>query len=316
MASYIIIDINGLGYAAMYQPDLASLSCNGFQTSGIHGALFSVFSIMKKFKNHTPIIVWDGKSVWRNTIYPEYKSNRNNTPEKLSIKESYNKQVPIIKKILWEAGIPQIMSLEAEADDIAGELVRHKDDNDNIVLVTSDSDWYQVIGDKVSLYHQSKKKILTVDTFMVDTIDDGGFQSPKQYITCKAISGDLQTDNIPGVNGIGLKTALKFIEEYDTLENIWQLKSSIEKIKSKKLIELVNNKELVERNLKLIDWSFAPKIKKLSLLCGAYQGDTFSNICLEYGLNGVFKTWVALTSTECMDSYIHDANNIFNKIDY
>jgi DNA polymerase-1 len=316
MASYIIIDINGLGYAAMYQPDLASLSCNGFQTSGIHGALFSVFSIMKKFKNHTPIIVWDGKSVWRNTLYPEYKSNRNNTPEKLSIKESYGKQVPIIKKILWEAGIPQIMSLEAEADDIAGELVEHKHEDDKIVLVTSDSDWYQVIGKDVSLYHQSKKKILTLGTFMVDTIDDGGFQNPKQYITCKAISGDLQTDNIPGVSGIGLKTALKFIEEFDTLENIWQLKSSVGKIKSKKLVELVNNRDLVERNLKLIDWSFAPKIEKLSLLSGSYQEDTFAQLCLEFELSGVFKTWVALAANEPISSYASDANKVFDSIDY
>lgn len=305
MKKFILIDVNNLGYAAMYQPELAKLHSNGFQTSAIHGAIISIFSIIKKYSDRTPVILWDNECLWRKEIYPDYKANRSSTELKQEIRESYFKQVPYIKKMLMYLGIPQLNVPDYEADDIVWALTA-ENDNDDFIIVSSDSDWYQAIKSNVSMYHQSKKKIITLETFLQDTIESGGFLKPKDYIICKSIQGDLQTDNIPGISGVGLKTALKFYEEYGSLEKIFELDPS--KIKSKKLQSIVLGKEIVERNLKLIDWSYAPIVEKEQMngYVQVFDIESFKAEALQLELIGLLKSGEFFKKSYYNPKYISD----------
>ena len=114
----LVFDMNGLGYAAMYQPSLAKLSHKGMPTAALHGAMASLFSKMAEFPTAMPHVLWDGRAAWRKALLPEYKANRSDTPEKVEIRESYRKQVPYIQQMLMQLGIPQVRSGDAEADDV------------------------------------------------------------------------------------------------------------------------------------------------------------------------------------------------------
>ena len=120
----LLIDVNGLGYAAMYQPNLAKLEHQGFSTAALHGALMSVFMRMGELPKATPLVIWDGRAQWRHDMYPGYKANRKDDESKKAIRDAYALQVPWIQLILNRLGIPQVRCASAEADDIAGVLSR------------------------------------------------------------------------------------------------------------------------------------------------------------------------------------------------
>src|SRR5690606_19242753 len=125
------------------QQGLAKLSKNGMSTAALHGLPSSLFRIMRLFPRATPILMWDGHAAWRQEIYPEYKINRNLDPETVQLKEAYKAQGPYLRQLILKLGIPQIADPEAEADDIAGLIVRNAPGDLNILMVTTDMDWVQ-----------------------------------------------------------------------------------------------------------------------------------------------------------------------------
>lgn len=265
----LLIDINGLGYAAMYQPNLARLSFNGQSTAALHGAITSVLSRMADYPNAVPVVIWDGHAEWRRILFPGYKSNRSDHPDKIAIRDAYNLQVPVIQQMLLAMGIPQLRSPSAEADDLAGVVVRELNPRWRIQMVTRDTDWWQALDERTSWYSPLSKTDLTLAMFTDPAIgsSEGYFVNTQEYLMCKALAGDT-SDTIPGVDGIGLKTAAKYIRQYDgAIENLWQRFDAGEKIKGAKLESLVTSetRAIYARNLRLMDWKEAPELDTSTL---------------------------------------------------
>lgn len=287
----LLIDINGLGYAAMYQPALSRLEHNGFQTGGIHGALASVFLRMTEVPDAVPIVLWDGHARWRKEMYPEYKSNRNDDPGKLAIRTSYIAQTPYIQLILNRLGIPQLRCETAEADDVAGVLCRNLDASWWIELNSKDTDYWQSLANNVNWYSPSTGKLVTLASLADPATagKDGHFLTPREYLQAKALAGDA-SDCIGGIEGVGLKTAAKIMREAGgTIEAFWARVDAGQAPKGVVASRVAEqaSREIYARNLKLMDWSLAPEIDTgmLALTAGRPQWDEVEALTDQFGLS-------------------------------
>ena len=208
-------------YAFIKNPRINS---KGLDTSAILGFTNSLFDVIKREKPEYLAVCFDkGGSQDRIEIFSEYKANRDETPEGIKI------AVPYIEKILNALGICIMVKEGYEADDIIGTLAKQaKKENFEIFMVTPDKDFAQLVNEQ---------------TFMYRPVFGGGYETwgieevkskfeindPKQVIDFLAMKGD-SVDNIPGLPGVGDKTAKKFIQEYGSIEN---LLSNTDKIKGK-----------------------------------------------------------------------------------
>lgn len=281
------IDINGLGYAAMFQPALSRLSHNGKSTAAIYGAVSSVFAMMKQFPEYHPVVLWDGKSQWRHDLYPDYKSNRSDEPAKVAIRESYRAQIPDIQRLLHAAGIPQVYHADVEADDLGGVINRLLPKSSKIIMGSKDEDWWQALQENASWYSNLTKKMVDLAVLSSGELKDGAFRDPQQYVQAKALAGD-SSDCIAGIPDVGLKTAVKFIEKYGSVEAIWDAYDRGEKMTGVVLQRIAgpDYREMYKTNLRLMDWKLADGFdgSKTQIIYQARDMDLFNAICDEFNI--------------------------------
>ncbi len=199
-------------YALIRNPRVTN---TGIDTSAIFGFTNSLIELIRREKPTHLAVVFDvGKASVRTEDYKEYKANRSETPEAIKI------AVPYIHRILEAMHIP-ILGVEGyEADDVIG-TIACKAEKENYItyMVTPDKDFAQLVTDKIKIYKPSNKgsdiEILGVDEVKAKyEIED-----PKQVIDYLAMMGDA-VDNIPGLEGVGEKTAMKFLKEFGSIENL------------------------------------------------------------------------------------------------
>jgi 5'-3' exonuclease len=273
----ILHDVNALGYAAMYAPGISALNHNGFSTAALHGALSSILALLKERPGAVPFVLWDARAQWRYEACPEYKSGRNDKPEKIAIKEAYKAQAPYIRLLLSACGIPQVTCADAEADDLAGRICRNMDPSWKIELHTSDTDWWQALDEHVVWCSSSTKNRVSLKTLSdpENDLEEGYFTTPQEYISAKALAGD-KSDNIPGIEKVGLRTASKIIREFGGIEAFWsgvdagtiKPNGSIQK-----RVASQESRDLYQRNLYIMDWTMAPEPDLASMAVTAYDPD-------------------------------------------
>ena len=204
---------------------------NGTPTGMITGFMNFISNLGRDYKTDYILFSIDSKGKnFRNEIYPEYKANRSEAPEELKT------QLPICIELIKEMGFKSIEKEGYESDDIIASITKlAKQQNIRVIIVTHDKDMYQLIDDdKVEIYDPRKKLIINEDEAIKK------FEvHPKDFINFQALLGD-SSDNVPGVKGIGQKTASKLINEYHTLENIYQ---NIENMKGAVKKRLIDGKE-------------------------------------------------------------------------
>lgn len=252
----ILIDVNAVGYAAMYQPALARLSHQGQSTAAIHGATASVLSIMKAFPEAIPLILWDGHADWRYHLLPTYKATRNDDPKKVAIKKDYRRQSEVLKRIFTDMGLPQAYCPRSEADDLAGHICRNRPEHLRITMATRDTDWLQAVGEGVTWMSTRTREQVGVDNFTdyLAKKENVALAGPDEYLLCKAMAGDT-SDTIDGVPGVGLVKAKKLLDKYDGLNGIYAAAEG----KAEKLVhKVMENREIIDRNLQLMDWKQSP----------------------------------------------------------
>lgn len=301
-----LIDMNGIGYASMYIPALSRLSFNGFQTGGIHGSLISLFATMNRNPQAVPVVLWDRHAKWRHDMFPDYKGNRSNTPEKIAIRESYKSQVPFIQQIITALGIPQVSCGGLEADDLAGVICREIDPSWSIELTSRDTDWWQAIHNHVVWYSPGSKSHIDL-SILADPANDleCHFLSTDEYLQAKALAGDT-SDCIPGIEKVGLKTAVKIMREHGgSIEQFWEAVDSgahVPKGVTPARLATPESREIFARNIKLMDWRKAPAIQPdmLALSAGKPDFQQALDLTQEFGLaktlthaKEVLKPWVA-----------------------
>lgn len=235
MEKVVLVDGNNLMFRSYYATAYTgSLMKNkdGFSTNALFGFVNMMNKIIAEENPKYIAVAFDVGKTFRHDSYSEYKGGRIETPEDLKM------QFPKAKEILNAMGIKYLECSGYEADDIIGTLAKMVDlSNDyNAMIVSSDKDLLQLISDKVFVKLLKQKNYIRMnkEVFM----DTYGIE-PIRMIDLKALMGD-SSDNIPGVKGIGEKTALKLLQEYTSIENIYV---NIDNIKGATKVKLETGKE-------------------------------------------------------------------------
>ncbi|MDR0677666.1 MAG: DNA polymerase I [Holosporaceae bacterium] len=235
----VLVDGSGFIYRAYYAlPPL--INRDGRSVGALYGFCRMLISLLEKHRSDLFCVVLDsGRDTFRMQIYPEYKANRSETPEELKA------QLPMLKDVCDAFGVPNIKKKGFEADDI---IATYSDKMSRsgyeVRIVSSDKDLMQLVTDKVSLFDPMKSKIIQSE----EVIEKYGVL-PSQMVFFQALMGDA-SDNVPGIEGIGPKTASKLINEFQTIDRLYD---NIEYVKSEKIRNnLITQKEALDISLKLV----------------------------------------------------------------
>ena len=221
-----IIDTFGFLFRSYFAlPPLKSKT--GFPTGMLTGFMNFVSSIGKDFETDYLVFALDAKGdTFRNEIYPEYKAHRPEAPEDLKV------QLPIAIDFIEKMGFKSASKVGFEADDIIASLAHDAHEKGlNVRIVSHDKDLYQLINNDIYMFDPMKKKIISDE----DCFAKYGVY-PRQFTDYQSLLGD-SADNVPGVKGVGAKTAMALIQQFDTLDGIYENLENIEKPRWKKLLE-------------------------------------------------------------------------------
>ena len=203
----VLVDGSSYLFRAFFGLPNTLTSPDGRQTNAIHGVLSMLDSLRKTYDPEHMVVVFDAKGkTFRNDLYPEYKATRPPMPEELRY------QIEPLHEIILAQGYPMLVVPDVEADDVIGTLSVGYDGD--VIISTGDKDMAQLVNERVSLINTMSNSFHDIQ----GVIDKYGVRPDqiKDYLT---LMGD-KVDNIPGVDKVGPKTAVKWLAEYDTLENI------------------------------------------------------------------------------------------------
>jgi DNA polymerase-1 len=205
---FIVIDGNSLGKAS-YQAGRNFKTSTGIGTGTSFLFLRTYKMLLKKHNPAMIFIAWDSWPTWRHQHFAEYKASRKKDDE-------YYQQREMLQNILASMNKNvQAWAKLYEADDIAADIVRQNPEKD-FILVTEDSDWFQLVNPNVSVYRHKKKDFVTIGNFLKQT----GFSNPEELVETKAIRGD-GTDEIPGLFGVSESVCRRYLRgELDDPERV------------------------------------------------------------------------------------------------
>lgn len=231
---FLVIDGSSLIHRAFFAlPPL--MTKQGLHTGAVYGLCNMLLKLLGDLQPKYMAVAFDkSRKTFRTEMYAEYKGQRKPTPSELS------EQFPLAMKVLGTMGIPTLELDNYEADDIIGTFAKHAPEDIEVVIVTGDRDELQLVDKRTKVYY-TKRGISDIQIF-----DEKEFAAnyeglvPKQLIELKGLMGDT-SDNIPGVPGVGPKTALKLIKEYGNVETVL---ANIDKVSGKSLkAKLADNKD-------------------------------------------------------------------------
>jgi DNA polymerase-1 len=220
-------------YALIKNPRINS---KGEDTSAIMGFMNSLFDVIKREKpDHLAVCFDKGGSKERTELFPEYKANRLETPDAIKL------AVPYIQEILKAMHIPVVVLEGLEADDIIGTLAKQAEKEDyQVFMVTPDKDFGQLVSENIFMYRPARMGN-GIEIWGIPEIQKRfGVERPEQVIDYLGMMGDA-SDNIPGLPGVGEKTAKKFLEEFGSMEN---LLANTDKLKGKMKEKVAENAAL------------------------------------------------------------------------
>jgi DNA polymerase-1 len=230
----VLIDGNSIAYRAFFALPLLN-NDKGVYTNAVYGFTQMLLKILEDEKPTHMLVAFDaGKTTFRHKTFGEYKGGRQKTPPELS------EQFPFIRQLLDAFKIKRYELENYEADDIIGTLAAQAADGDwDVKVFTGDKDLLQLVTPDVEVV-LTRKGITEVEAYTVEQVNERYGITPEQIIDMKGLMGD-PSDNIPGVPGVGEKTAIKLIKQYETVEKVLE---SIDEISGAKLKErLSENKE-------------------------------------------------------------------------
>ncbi len=248
---FAVIDGKSVFYRGYYaMSDLATR--DGTPTGGVYGFAVMALEILKKLKPDYVCVAWDMPKTnirKRLKIYPEYKAGRKPAPP------DFYEQIPVLQELLDAFGWPLYELDDYEADDIMGTLALQATEQGlETMLITSDLDALQLLDKDVHVY-ALKKGLSNIDLFTPADFEKKYELKPEQFLDLKALMGD-SSDNIPGVSGVGQKTATKLLQEYGSLDGVYE---NLELLPNKLRDKLAADKEnaYMSKQLAAI-WTDAP----------------------------------------------------------
>ena len=245
MKKLVIIDGKSVFYRGYYAMGNLSLE-DGTPTGGVYGFASLTFEVIRKLKPDYVVVAWDKKgtsTAKRSAIYPEYKAGRKKAPD------DFYEQIPLLKDFLKTLGWPLFETDGYEADDILGTLaVQANKLGVEANLITSDLDMLQLIDENTKVFAM-KRGFSDIEEFDLEYFENKYGLKQSQFLDLKALQGD-SSDNIPGVPGIGPKTATQLLQEFFTLEGIYE---NLENIKPAWRKKLEDGKDLAFMSKKIAE---------------------------------------------------------------
>ena len=250
MNKLVLIDGNSIMNRAFYgiMGSKMLTTKDGKYTNAVYGFLAILFKLLDDIQPQYIAVAFDLKGpTARHEMYEGYKANRHGMPEELA------EQMPIIKDVLRAMNIDIIEKQGYEGDDILGTLAKFGEKQGlEVTILSGDRDTFQLASDHITIRIPRTKagKTETEDYNRAKVLEEYGLE-PEQLIEVKALQGDT-SDNIPGVPGIGPKTAISLIQRYGTVEELYRkIENGEDDLKGKQKENIVNNKEMAELSRKL-----------------------------------------------------------------
>ncbi len=244
---YYLIDGSGYIFRAYYALPPLSRKSDGLPTGAVSGFCSMLFKLLEEARSddsknkptHFAVIFDSAKKTFRNEIYSDYKVNRSEAPEDLVPQFEY------IRKSVEAFNLPSIELLNYEADDlIATYSKKIIEAGSKVTIISSDKDLMQLVSNNIRLYDPMKSKVIGEKE-----VKEKFGVKPSQVIDVQSLAGD-SSDNIPGVPGIGIKTAAELINKYKNLDNL--LKNVSEITQKKRKETLISNKDKALLSKKLV----------------------------------------------------------------
>lgn len=230
----LLLDGNSLAYRAFFALPLLTNE-HGIHTNAVYGFTMMLQKIMDEENPTHMLVAFDaGKTTFRHSTFGDYKGGRQKTPPELS------EQFPYIRKLIDAYGIKRYELEMYEADDIIGTLSKRADEKgQQVVIVSGDKDLTQLATDKTTVYI-TRKGITDIEKYTPEHVQEKYGLTPLQIIDMKGLMGDA-SDNIPGVPGVGEKTAIKLLKEHGSVEDLYKALDTVSGVKLKE--KLIANEE-------------------------------------------------------------------------
>jgi len=243
---FYLIDGSGYIFRAYYALPPLTRKSDGLPVGAVSGFCSMLFKLLedsrsndnKEKPTHFAVIFDSARKNFRNEIYSEYKGNRSDTPEDLIPQFDY------IRKSVNAFNLPSVELVNYEADDLIATYVEHiLSEGGKVTIISSDKDLMQLYKNKVRIYDPMKNKFINEE----DVNKKFGV-GPESVVDVQALAGD-SADNVPGVPGIGVKTAAELINEYRTLENLLKNAHKIRQNKRRKTLIENKDKAIISKKL-------------------------------------------------------------------
>ena len=242
MEKLVLIDGNSLINRAFYAMPLL-LTKDGTPTNAVYGFMNMFFKMLSTVKPTYVAVAFDLKApTFRHKIYSDYKGTRKPMPEEL------RPQIPLLKEVLKLMGVAVIEKEGSEADDIIGTIAKHTDIQ--TYIYTGDKDSFQLVDEQTTVYF-TKRGITDIDEYNIQNFTEKTGIAPKQIIDLKSLMGD-SSDNIPGLKGVGEKTALSLVQQYGDIDTLY---ARVDELKGKLYEKIIDGKDsaYLSRTLATID---------------------------------------------------------------
>lgn len=217
MKRLVVIDGKSVFYRGYYAMPGLSMA-DGTPTGGVYGFVSLAIELIKKLEPDYVAVAWDKRGTnirKRRELYPEYKAGRKPAPD------DFYQQIPILHELLDAFGWPLYEIDDYEADDIMGAFARQAESRGiETCLITSDLDALQLISPMTKVYAM-KNGLRNIEEFTAEHFEEKYGIRIEQFLDLKALKGD-SSDNLPGVPGVGEKTAVKLLQEYETLDGVYE----------------------------------------------------------------------------------------------
>jgi DNA polymerase-1 len=285
--NFVIIDSNSIIHRAFHAlPPFKNKE--GELVNAVYGFLLVLFKLLKELKPKYFVACFDlPEPTFRKKAFAEYKATRKKAPDELYA------QIPMVKNVLKVFNVPVFEKSGYEGDDLIGtlanSLTKGKEDKVKNIIVSGDLDNLQLINENTFVYFLNKgvKNGLIYDAKMISDKYEG--LTPLQLIEYKGLRGDI-SDNIPGVKGIGEKTALKLIKDFVSIKNLYDNleKSDLPKGVKEKLI-LGKEKAFLSRELSEIKRDVPLEVNMKNCEWGGYNEKEIVSMLKEFGFNSLIK---------------------------
>ncbi len=245
---------------------------NGFPTNAAYGFVRMLLKLIKDREPHSLAVVFDAKGkTFRHDIYEDYKANRPPAPEDLAV------QIPYIQRIVRGLRVFMLQQEGYEADDLIGTLARRLEEQGcEVIVVTGDKDFRQVVSPRITLWDPMRDKVTDYASFK----QAYGDLEPAQVVDLMGLAGD-SSDNIPGVPGVGEKTALALIRDHGSIEGVYEHMDGIRQKKLKENLAGSRDKAFLSRRLVSIDCDVPLDVTLQDLKIGEPDAEDLASVFQE-----------------------------------